>query len=538
MKKIFAFATAAIFALSMNATVVTLNPSDFTAVTTAAAIDQTVKEIRVQITQGIINDSQIRTYKDKTLTLTAEKKISAVVFACTAAGTENYGPGNFTASVGEYSYKTTVGTWLGSAKSIVFTAGKQVRATKIEVYFDGETPTVDDWTADTINVAKARELIAAGDTHDHFVKGVVAEQPFNLFDDFKDGKVTFWLQDDLASADSLEAFQVKGLNNEKWASLEAAWEELRVGDTVLVYATSLSKYEDIFEIADGYYAAKVWSNPNPPEILLPDTINTEKALAIAKALAEPATGKTTYTKREYVVGGYAVKVWSRNSDGTWSFGMADEENGYYSFQTSNSTITAGEDTVITNEYFFTKGRIGQRKTNGNKLMYQIYKGSSWRGEPLPMEVTDVDVAHALEIGNALVLEGEATDVYAEGTYRVTGYMVSTPTGGSYDPEEGIQSFYMSDDATAERGDFLASKVTIDLEAVNGQQIAVVGRIQKHKSQSGNVSVQIYKGKATNLSRTGIENITLTEKAQKVVVDGVIYIVRDNKMFNLQGAQVR
>ena len=37
---------------------------------------------------------------------------------------------------------------------------------------------------------------------------------------------------------------------------------------------------------------------------------------------------------------------------------------------------------------------------------------------------------------------------------------------------------------------------------------------------------------------GIENVVLTEKAQKVVVDGVIYIVRDNKMFNLQGAQVR
>lgn len=37
---------------------------------------------------------------------------------------------------------------------------------------------------------------------------------------------------------------------------------------------------------------------------------------------------------------------------------------------------------------------------------------------------------------------------------------------------------------------------------------------------------------------GIENVVLTEKAQKVVVDGVIYIVRDNKMFNLQGEQVR
>ena len=37
---------------------------------------------------------------------------------------------------------------------------------------------------------------------------------------------------------------------------------------------------------------------------------------------------------------------------------------------------------------------------------------------------------------------------------------------------------------------------------------------------------------------GIENVVLTEKAQKVVVDGNMYIIRDNKMFNVQGAQVR
>ena len=37
---------------------------------------------------------------------------------------------------------------------------------------------------------------------------------------------------------------------------------------------------------------------------------------------------------------------------------------------------------------------------------------------------------------------------------------------------------------------------------------------------------------------GIENIVLTEQAQKVVVDGVMYIIRDNKMFNVQGTQVR
>lgn len=41
-----------------------------------------------------------------------------------------------------------------------------------------------------------------------------------------------------------------------------------------------------------------------------------------------------------------------------------------------------------------------------------------------------------------------------------------------------------------------------------------------------------------LCAEGIENVTLTEKAHKVVVDGVLYIVRDNKMYNVQGTQVR
>ena len=36
----------------------------------------------------------------------------------------------------------------------------------------------------------------------------------------------------------------------------------------------------------------------------------------------------------------------------------------------------------------------------------------------------------------------------------------------------------------------------------------------------------------------IENVVLTEKAQKVMIDGVMYIIRDNKMFNVQGTQVR
>lgn len=37
---------------------------------------------------------------------------------------------------------------------------------------------------------------------------------------------------------------------------------------------------------------------------------------------------------------------------------------------------------------------------------------------------------------------------------------------------------------------------------------------------------------------GIEDIVLTEKAQKVVVDGAVYVIRDNKMYNVTGTRVR
>ena len=38
--------------------------------------------------------------------------------------------------------------------------------------------------------------------------------------------------------------------------------------------------------------------------------------------------------------------------------------------------------------------------------------------------------------------------------------------------------------------------------------------------------------------TSVENVVLTEKAQKVVIDGTMYIIRNNKLFNVQGTQVR
>lgn len=83
---------------------------------------------------GNFNNAQYRIYKGATITVSATAgNITKVVFTTTASGTTKYGPGCFTAQDG-YTYEDKVGTWSGSAASVVFSAeSNQVRATSIEV---------------------------------------------------------------------------------------------------------------------------------------------------------------------------------------------------------------------------------------------------------------------------------------------------------------------------------------------------------------------------------------------------------------------
>lgn len=66
--------------------------------------------------------------------------------------------------------------------------------------------------------------------------------------------------------------------------------------------------------------------------------------------------------------------------------------------------------------------------------------------------------------------------------------------------------------------------------------------QLWQGEEGNRTIELDFSDADNyrwtVAEQDIENITLTEKAQKVMIDGVMYIIRDNKMFNVQGTQVR
>lgn len=129
---------AKIIVVDVNITKVTISASDLTEMETAGAVNQEVKGIKIEISNGIVNVANIRVYQGKTLKLTSNIGLmTKVVFTCTASGDAKYGPGcfigtNYTAGEGE------TGTWelAAGASSLTLTASKkQVRITQMEISY-------------------------------------------------------------------------------------------------------------------------------------------------------------------------------------------------------------------------------------------------------------------------------------------------------------------------------------------------------------------------------------------------------------------
>jgi len=106
---------------------------------TASGADEMSKDgITVTTTSGGFKAAQYRFAKNSVTTFTSSiGNITSIEFTCSASGTTKYGPGCFAAQDG-YSYEDNIGTWVGSAESVQFTAEtNQVRATKIVVTVGG-----------------------------------------------------------------------------------------------------------------------------------------------------------------------------------------------------------------------------------------------------------------------------------------------------------------------------------------------------------------------------------------------------------------
>ena len=149
------------------------------------------------------------------------------------------------------------------------------------------------------------------------------------------------------------------------------------------------------------------------------------------------------------------------------------------------------------------------------------------------ELTPITVAEALTIAQALTPEKGKSATTAE-KYAVKGYVV----GISATKEN---TFYLADEAGA-YGEFQAYKCSsVDREVSEGDLVIVTGKIQHYYGEGDKGEYHNYEianGALVHAAADGVENIALGVEAQKVMMEGVVYIVRDNKLFNLQGVQIR
>ena len=251
--------------------------------------------------------------------------------------------------------------------------------------------------------------------------------------------------------------------------------------------------------------------------VVPDTIIVKEALAEIGNLEEGATSQDMYVVEGYIadiITPYDSQYGNLTVTMTDKFNKTTGDIMAYRAKISQNDV----EKAVAGAYVQVFGYLVNH-TNGA----QIGSGGQMTIATAPkVDTVTITVAQAAEIAAGLVEGAEADEFYV-----VTGY-VAKLVG-----DQG-NSFWLSDSETAEEGQLYIYMANIATPAQLHQQVRVYGWVGKN--EKGNAIIR--EGDAEIISGEGIEQLMLTEKAQKVVVDGVVYIIRDKKMFNLQGERVR
>ena len=141
-------------------------------------------------------------------------------------------------------------------------------------------------------------------------------------------------------------------------------------------------------------------------------------------------------------------------------------------------------------------------------------------------------ANKAEDQNYVKFEGALPKIPAGGAYLNFEICSSETDGGNL---ETMVIKVNDGDALAVPAITLGNKATTKIVSV----VLPEGQMESLYFAFNNVDAQKFISKFwIDTEAAGVENVVLGEKAQKVMIDGNVYVIRNNKLFNLQGAQVR
>ena len=249
---------------------------------------------------------------------------------------------------------------------------------------------------------------------------------------------------------------------------------------------------------------------------------------------------------EVTVEGFVTEIIEAPSPayGNITFWMADKADGGQVFEVYRLSYKGKEAADIpvvgdkvavtaTLKVYQKEGKPDIYETNKIKGYEIVTKGSGARWTDADVTAKVATVAEAEADAKALA-EKDTT----KGFYDITCYV-----GTAYDWEQQYknQSFWLTD-TEGGKSDLQAYRVSIS-KAENavkkGDKIQIIGQLTHAVTSAGKDQYRVINASLNIIERAqGIEEVVLTEKAQKVMVDGVVYIVRDGKMFDTMGARVR
>ncbi len=524
MKKFFTFVAAAFAAMTINAQAISVAD----AITACMALDSAAISESEYTIEGFVVDAQDfnPTYGNQIFFLaddaTNSQKQQFEVYGGIAKDNDvvvkvlNGDKVNVTAKLKKYYDKNASAFIAETVSGAVVTFISKV---------DGDRAVAG---STEINVAKALEIAKdytdkqkSPDTYD--IVGYVT----NIIEDAMEshGNMTFWMADANNGADSNEKGAI-----EVYRGKPA--EVLAVGDKISI-KTQIQNYGGVIETVSGAAITILQKGGGEPVeeadvVFLPADFEGQGQAATQ----ETPGGAVSTTKDNVTVStdnGYghslALRVYK---GGRFAITSSEQQIGKVVFK-FYSTYNGGLDNevVVNDNEFVVESMASQAR---------IEKISIFFGEYEKPEVDTLTAAEALAAAQAL-------EVGATQKVVCMAYIANIKT--PYSEEFGNITVWLNDDPTSTYGDIQAYRAKCSAEdgaAIAEHDLVLIEGNVTH-TQNQDASKDYYEfasGAQLKLleKAQGIENIELTEKVQKVVVDGVIYIIRDNKMFNVQGTQVR
>lgn len=520
MKKIFSLFAAVLFAGSMIAAEVIITPSDFTAAT-ESDYSTTKSGVTVAVTASTVNADQMRIFKGKTITISAESNITKIVFTCTANGTAKYGPGCFAAQAG-YTYEESgkTGTWEGSAKSVSFTAeSNQVRATQIVVTLEeggGESDCKWDEIA-WFNTGLAE-----------------TDENFNQFKVCKAGDYPNFVNIQIAPwADNKKGIYITFPSAEFTAISLDADQYKAEGAGILLFLTAFTEKETdvVITYKGDDYAFTIYNDKGTEPAAEEVELNITKGVMFTDAVEEEGWWQVRAMNDHYYItlsnAGTVAAV-----AGTYTAAQLDKDYSYVNDLTeeigdegyTDITFTAGSVTVAVAQ----DGKVsfvGALTGNDGK----IYNINIVYAEPKAEETVTVtaegELDDYIESDGGFLVSAQKDNVY------VQVFIYSNQIAGEYtieDLEPQYSYIQLGEDEYAE-----IYSATIKVVANADGSYTITADVLCYGDVLYKITVTI-----PGEEPTAIDNAKIADKIRKAIINGNVVIEKSNILYNVNGAIVR